>query len=337
MKLFTNGKMFSEYRFEKETEFEKEITANSKYFFGKDSILIEAKRKIETKAFGNSIPDGFLFDLSNKDNPEFYILEIELAKHKFFDHIFPQITKFFGFFKNESNQADLVEKIFTVITNDLDLKKEFKKYLGEKEIYKFIKDTIENSQNILLVIDEDKKELPDITETYSDTWGKIVKVMLVKKYTNGNEFIYTIHPDFENIEYAEIVIEKGDDVQASNFTEEYHLEGIADTLKKVYSKIKETLFTFDNSIIFNPQKYYISIKKDKNIAYLTMRKKKIRIVFMASENDVRKQLSKHAVIRLSDGVQKFYSGESCSTIVEDENNLSEVIEVIKNIIRNAAS
>jgi len=100
MVLFYNGKRFVEYEFEKEADFEKEISENFKLFFGQDSIFIDAKKKIETKSLGNSIPDGFLFDLSDKDNPEFYLVEVELAKHDFFNHIFPQITKFFGFFKN---------------------------------------------------------------------------------------------------------------------------------------------------------------------------------------------------------------------------------------------
>ncbi len=332
MILFGNSRKFIESRFDKENEFEREIINNSKFFFGKDSIFIDAKRKIETKSLGNSIPDGFLFDLSKKENPEFYLLEVELAKHDFFNHIFPQITRFFGFFKNDSSQADLVEKIFSIITNDSDLKKEFKKYLGEKEIYKFIKDTIENSQNILLVIDGDKSELPEITETYTDTWGKMVKVLLVKKYSNANDIIYTMHPDFENIEYEEVIADKPD-LEDKKYSEEYHFEGIAEVLKKTFNQIKSAMLEFDNKLIFNPQKYYISIKKDKNVAYFTFRKKKIRVVIMADENEVKKQISKHTLVHLSDGVQRFYSGNCCEIIIEDDSNLHEVIEIIKNTIR----
>src|SRR6185437_4085855 len=163
--------------FEKESDFEKDVVANAKIFFGPATIYIDAKRKIETKSLGNSIPDGFLFDLSDKNNPEFYLVVVELAKHDFFNHIFPQITKFFGFYKNPKSQNDLVDKIFKIITGDINLKKEFKKYLGEIEIYKFIKDTIESSQNILIIIDGEKKEMPEIIETYTDTLGKMVKHM----------------------------------------------------------------------------------------------------------------------------------------------------------------
>ena len=229
MKLFANSKIYNQFQFEKEAEFEKEVVQNSKLFFGNSSIYIDAKRKIETKNLGNSIPDGFLFDLSDKKYPEFYIVEVELAKHYFYNHIFPQITKFFGFYKNPKSQNDLVEKIFTFINNDNELKKDFKKHIGEREIYKFIKDTIEKSQNILLVIDGEKKELPEIMETYSDTWGKMVKLVLLKKFSNNGDFIFTMHPDFENIDFADI--ENEIQSETTEYDEDYHLEGVSETVR----------------------------------------------------------------------------------------------------------
>ena len=30
-----------------------------------------------------------MFDLKDPDNPEFYLVEVELAKHSFYNHIFP--------------------------------------------------------------------------------------------------------------------------------------------------------------------------------------------------------------------------------------------------------
>lgn len=332
MLLFYNGKRFVEFEFEKETDFEKEISENSKLFFGKDSIFIDAKKKIETKSLGNSIPDGFLFDLSDKENPEFYLVEVELSKHDIFNHIFPQITKFFGFFKNTTNQADLVEKIFTVITNDTELKKEFKRHLGDREIYKFLKDTIENSQNILLILDGDKPELPEIIETYSDTWGKMVKQILIKKYTNSEDTIFTMHPDFENIEYVDVETETKKESEKKEYSEEYHLDGVSEVIKKVYVQLKNEILTFDTNLIFNPQKYYIPIVKDRNLAFFKIRKKKITLVVMLPEDDAKKMISHHTVKHLSNPVQRFYNGPCCAIIIEDDSYLSEISSVLKKII-----
>ncbi|NTW49385.1 MAG: hypothetical protein HGB19_06595 [Chlorobiales bacterium] len=332
MKLFLNNKVYSEFQFVKEADFEREIVANSKLFFGAGSIYIDAKRKIETKSLGNSIPDGLLFDLTDKDNPEFYLVEVELAKHDFFNHIFPQITKFFGFYKNPKSQGDLVEKIFTIITNDSELKKEFKRYLGDKEVYKFIKDTVERSQNILLVLDGEKREMPEITETYTDTWGKMVKPILIKKYSNNSDFIYTMHPDFENIEFADIENESSEATEDLAYTEDYHLEGVSETVRKIYTTIKTELLKVNGTLIFNPQKFYISIRKDKNIAFFKIRRKKIALVVLNPEEETRKQINHHMVKTLTTGVQKFWNGPSCAIMIETTETLDEVIDLLKKLI-----
>lgn len=156
------------------------------------------------------------------------MVEVELAKHSFFGHIFPQITKFFAFFKNPSSHGKLIEKIYSIFENDDNLRNELKSKIGKKEIFKFLKDTIENSQNILLIIDDEKKELPEITETYTDTWGKIVKVALLKEYRKNGEqknSIFSLSPDFENIENLDIVSEnKNIQEEKSVYSEHFHLE-----------------------------------------------------------------------------------------------------------------
>ena len=69
------------------------LFTNSKLFFGEDTILISDKTKISGMSLGKTIPDGFLFDFTDLDDIKFSIIEVELAKHSFYKHIFPQITK----------------------------------------------------------------------------------------------------------------------------------------------------------------------------------------------------------------------------------------------------
>ncbi len=335
MKLFFNKKTYGQFQFEKEADFEREVVFNSKQFFGANSIYIDAKRKIETKNLGGSIPDGFLFDFSDKSSPEFYIVEVELASHDFYRHIFPQITKFFGFYKNPKSQNDLIEKIFSFINNDNDLKNEFKKYLGEKELYKFIKDTIESSQNILLIIDGDKKELPEIMETYSDTWGKMVKLVLIKKFIQNNDIIYSMHPDFENIEFAEIEDEILVETDEVGYKEEYHFEGVSENVKRIYNELKFELLAANPNLIFNPQKHYISIRKEKNIAFFITGRKKIRLVVMHSEMETRDKITNHTIKTLTPGVQKFWNGPSCAIIIESTDNLDEIKQLLNSLVNKS--
>lgn len=339
MKLIENNKTFSQYHFEKENDFEKEIVANSKNFFGVNSIYIDAKKKIETKAIGNSIPDGFLFDLKDKDNPEFYIVEVELSKHDFYNHIFPQITKFFGFYRNSKSQNELVEKIFSYITNFSEIKSEFKKYLGEKEIYKFIKDTIENSQNILLVIDGDKKELPEIMDTYTDTWGKMVKLIQIKKFINNGEYIYTMNPEFEDIEFADLEndVQSEDEIEDENDIdiedkEEKHLKRGSEKVSKIYFEIKNEILKAYPDLKFNPQKYYISIRTKRNLAFFSAFTKKLRLVVMQSDEETRDEIKNYPVITLGAGVQKFWNGPSCAIMIDNTDNLEEIKSLLKKLI-----
>lgn len=331
MIIFQNNKKFQEYKYNKEAELEKEIIDNSHLFFGKDTIYINTKKKIDTKALGGAIPDGLLFDFSDKEEPEFYIVEVELESHNFFNHIFPQITKFFSFFKNRKSQAELVEKTFSVINTNPELKREFKKYLGEKEIYKTIKDTIENSQNILLLIDGEKEELPEIMETYSATWGKMVKLIILKKFIQGNEFFYTIEPEFEDIEYS--YPKPADKDKQSEYSEEFHLEDINNEIKNAYIKIKEELLKINKNFVFNPQKHYISVIYNKNIAFFRFGKKKIYLVIMLPEEDVKKRIKSHSVKHLSDGVQKFYNGSCCAIIIDNKENIDEIISLFEFFIK----
>ena len=332
MNVFSIGKKYSEYIYSSEDEFEQDIVTFHKLFFGEKTIYIDAKKKIESKSLGGTIPDGFFFDLSDISDPQFYIVEVELAKHSFFSHMFPQITKFFAFYKNYKTQKALVEKIFSIVDTDANLKKEFKKYIGRQEIFKFISDTIDSNQNILLIIDGEKSELPEIMDTYTDTWGKMVKHLTLKKYAHGPEdVIFTIDPDYEKLEYLEATVDEVE-VTEIEYSEEFHLKGVSDNVKNIYQQIKEGALSMDSSLIFNPQKYYISIRTTKNRAYLKLRKKKIRMIAMLPEEEIKKGIKNYNVKSLSEGVQNFYNGPCAAIDIEDTKSLNEVNNIIKILI-----
>lgn len=334
MILYYEGRKFREAVFDKEEELEKEVINNYKLFFGNRTIYVDAKRRLETKALGGVIPDGFLFDFSDRKAPEFYIVEIELAKHDFYRHVFPQITKYFAFFRNPQSQNDLVEKLHEIVDTSEDLKAEFKKYLGEQEIYKSIKDVVDVSQNILLIFDEVRKEVEELNETYTDTWGKTVKLAVVKKFGYKGEYIFTVNPEFEEIEYsfAEPVTEFDEEI-ADRYTEDFHLEGVKEPIESAYSKLKEKLINLDKGLRFNPQKYYISVIHRKNIAFLLFRRKKIHLVAKLPEKEVKKIIKKHKIKRLGEAVQKFYGSPCCDVIIEDQKHMGEVVNLFKELIR----
>lgn len=337
MIIYYQNSKYQEYQYKSEEEFESEVVDHSRKFFGERTIFVDSKKKIDSKSIGGSVPDGFLFDLTDLESPEFYLVEVELVTHDFYRHIFPQITKFFAFYKNPKSQADLVEKLFSIINSDASLKKQFKRFLGEKEIYKFIKDVTENSQNILLIMDDEKDELPEILDTYTDTWGKMVRLLILKKFTNGQDFLYSLNPDFRDIQFTDAdSIKRISDTAPTAYTEEYHLDGVSENVSRIYFSLKESILELNANLKFNPQRYYISIVHDRNIAFFKVRKKKIRLVLMLSEDHVRNIIQSHEIVQLSDSVQKFYNGPCCAVNIEKNKNLDEILNAIDYIIKQTA-
>lgn len=330
MILYKEDKKFSEHKFHLEKDFEEEISKNNKLFFGKNTIYIDAKKRIDTKFLGGSIPDAFLFDLSDIENPEFYMVEVELKIHDFYKHIFPQITKFIAFLGN--SQKELIDKIYNIIDRDNDLKETFKKIIGNKEIYKYISDTIENSQHILLIIDGEKDELSEMIDTYTE-WAKLVKIQVIKKFIFQNAFIYTMEPEFEKIEYSQI--ETTNNTGGKQYSEEYHLEGLNQNVKDIYNSLKRQLCQVNADFVFNPQKYYISVKTKKNIIYFELRKKKIRLIMMMHYDEVKKIIKKNQIVQLSPSVQSFYNGDCVAIILEDVSNIDEIVELSKALIKKS--
>lgn len=332
--IYFAGNKFSETKFTKESKFEDLIRNNYNLLFGEQTFIIDVKKRIDTKTFGGAIPDFLLFDLSDKRSPEFYLVEVELARHDFYSHIFPQITKFFAFFKNPDSQNDLINKIFTIINNDKEMRKLFKKAIGRREIFKFLKDTVEDSQNVLLLIDDEKPELPEIKETYPETWEKIVQVLVIKEFRCGDDFILVSNPDFSTIGLIDSLakVEKGK-AALIKYTESYHLDNVSDFVRKTYEKLKSELLEYEQRLKFNPQKYYISICDKRNFAYIKLRKKKLRVVVMKPEEEVERAISRNIINRLSEPVQKFYGRPCCEVIIEKSGHLKELIDLLKSCVQ----
>lgn len=330
--LYFNNKRFTEKEFSKEKELEDLMFQNSKSLFGQNSIIIEAKKKIENKTLGGTIPDAFLFDLNDPENPEFYLIEVELASHSFYNHIFPQITKFFAFYKNPVSQSELIEKLYSLVNADPGLKKQFKDLIGNKEIFKFIKDTLENSQNILLVLDNEKPELPEIINTYTDTWGKIVKLTLLKEYCNNGESIISLTPEFANLTTVELVLGgKEEEIVIGPYTEDYHLEDALPEIKEAYRMLHDELTKRIKELKFNPQRYYISLRKKRNFAFIEIRKKKMTIVAMLDQSSIEGKIKNHKIVTLTDSVQKFYNGPCAQIVITDNSNMNEIISLLVEI------
>jgi hypothetical protein len=64
-----DGIRFIETDFKSEEELEKTVIGHSKTFFGDKTIYFDLKNRVDSKSLGASIPDGFLFDFKDAENP----------------------------------------------------------------------------------------------------------------------------------------------------------------------------------------------------------------------------------------------------------------------------
>lgn len=323
--ILCENKKFNQVKYSSENYFEKRIKDNSKLLFGKDSVFLDLKNLVETRSLGGAVPDGFLFDFSDKENPEFYLVEVELEKHDFYRHIFPQLTKFFAFFINPYQLNDLTDTLYNHIRTNPDIQEQFKDNLGNKEIYKTLNDTLENSQNILVIIDEEKPEFKEMTSTYTDTWGRKLKVMTIKEFKHESQTIFFVSPDFEALSLGEIIEEEP---EITTYTEEYHLTEVNENVKEIYKNIKEQLLSQYPDIKVNPQKYYISLREKRNFAFIKPRVTKMNIVVMTPVEEGREIIQNHTISELGEGVQKFYNGPCYRLTIDEVENMDEVYQAI---------
>lgn len=327
--VYVDEKSQPELKFNDEPEFEELIYGNSKIIFGNKSVYLNAKKLIKSQTLGGAVPDGFLFNLADKENPEFYIVEAELSSHDFYRHIFPQVTKYLAFFRNEESKTRLVNVVWTAFNADTSALKDLKGRIGQTEVYKFIKDAIDDSQNIIIVIDDELEEFHEIQKTYTDTWDKMVRVIIVKNYGSKKNGVITVTPPFEQIDFVDApTMEEKDLGEIIYYTEEFHLEGTSQTVKEIYNRIKNDMLKAFPNLTINPRKYYISFKDKRNFIFITTRKKKVRVVVILEEEEVKKILKSQKVKSLVRSVQEFWGGPSCEIILEDTKDLEDVIQVI---------
>jgi predicted transport protein len=337
MSVFLNGESFERVTYSSEQDFERLVAENAQALFG-GAIYIDAKRKMGTSSLGGTIPDGFLIDLSEPDDPQFYLVEVELRSHDFFSHIFPQITKFFAFYTNAQQRHRLAETIFELSRTDTDVAKRIRNASSSAEVYKFLKDTIDNSQNILIIIDGPKAEFEEIVRTYTDTWGKMVKVQIVSHFRRGEDSILTIEPPFGTLSFADAISappEEGSSQEVS-YTEQFHLDNCSAHVNDVYQRLKNEFLTIRRSLSFNPTKSYIGVSDTKNIAFILLRKKRVRLTILLAEDETRSILRSghHRVVSHSQAQQRAWAGNNpnCSVIIDDTNNWDEIHDLLTRIV-----
>lgn len=308
-----------EQKFKVEKEFIDLILDNSKILFGERTILMDATR--------TPLTCHLLFDFSA--DFKFYLIDISYSKQNFWE-LFERITRLFTFLNQPDYPSMMIEVLEAVIGENKPLKKELSAVAGGIEINE---DLFNNKPFILLLTDHERPEYIQMTTTYSTTWGKFVKLIVMKKYEDYGTLFCLMSPAFANLDFKLYSKNEKTNHKQEKSTEEDHLVNASDIIRNAYQKMKADLLSKDASIEFNPKQYYISMRKNKNMAFFHISKKRISLVVLNSETDTRMHIKHHEVKTLTEKVQRFWNGASCTIIIEDMNNLDEVTALLKEMIK----
>nr|WP_299382193.1 hypothetical protein [Allomuricauda sp.] len=210
--LWNKENKYIEIPYDKESELEDAVNEVKAALFGTTRIYLDDKKKIGKKGGTNNLPDGYLIDLTNSQEPKIFVVENDLSSHQHLKHIAVQILEFSLSFETSK------VKVKNVIKEMLQKRKfEWKKcedyakkngfenvdYLLESIIHK------KDSFNALLIIDELGEEL----ETVLISRFKFpVEVVTLRRFKNRNgDLLYEFQPflneiteDTEKIDISEI-------------------------------------------------------------------------------------------------------------------------------------
>lgn len=203
-KIITKQGILELYQYRTEQEFEHEIIKNKSAIFGENSIYFNIKKKL-----GNTIPDGYLLDLTFHTEPKLYFVEVEIQNHDLYGHIAEQLLKFSIAF--DDNKYKLRQILMEEIIKDRKKRETLKKYMqkttfrDETELlYHVIYD---GTISIIVVIDKYTKQLERVQSKLNDE----ITVLEFESYKSNGEFVHRFTP-FYDAQEIEVNDEKAEEI-----------------------------------------------------------------------------------------------------------------------------
>ncbi len=180
--LWNKNEKYLEIPFDKESELEDAVNEVKSALFSSNRIYLDDKKKIGKQGSTNNLPDGYLIDMTNHQDPKIFVVENDLARHQSLKHIAVQILEFsLSFEASKVKVKNIIKEMLQKRPTDWKTCEDFARknsyenvdYLLESIIHK------KDSFNALLIIDELDEEL----ETVLISKFKFpVEVITLKKY-----------------------------------------------------------------------------------------------------------------------------------------------------------
>lgn len=206
--LWNKEEKYIEVPYKKESELEDAVNKVKDELFGKNRIYLDDKKKIGSKGNTSNLPDGYLIDLSNTQDPKIFVVENDLSSHQHLKHIAVQILEFsLSYESSKVKVKNIIKEMLQKRPSELKKCKDFSKKNGFENVDFLLESIIHkrNSFNALLIIDE----LSDELETVLISRFKFpVEVITLKRYLSKNgKTLFQFEPFLNEIEETTTKIE----------------------------------------------------------------------------------------------------------------------------------
>lgn len=210
--LWNKDEIYIEIPYDKESELEEAVNEVKDTLFGSSRIYLDDKKKIGKKGGTNNLPDGYLIDLTNKQDPKIFVVENDLASHQHLKHIAVQILEFsLSFETSKVKVKNIVKEMLQKRKSEWKKCEEFAKKNGYENVDFLLESIIhkKDSFNALLIIDELGEELETVLIS---RFRFPVEVTTLKRYKNqSGKILYDFEPflnevteDTEKVDISDI-------------------------------------------------------------------------------------------------------------------------------------
>jgi hypothetical protein len=142
---------------DEEKEFHPMVKEHSKEIFGESSLYFDVKHVLKSRSGIGSIPDAYVITLSKPY--QWYIVENELATHRVYEHVVPQVTRFISGIENLSSEREIRDALYKQINENKVLKTYVEKLVEPEEVHAFLSTLMSRPPKIVIVIDQVTAEI----------------------------------------------------------------------------------------------------------------------------------------------------------------------------------
>lgn len=228
-----------------------------------------------------------------------------------------------------SKNISVVDQGFTYLSLMLENKADFIVDYNEQLNKNLKRDDVDWSQTRVVFVSPSFTDNQIQATNFKDI---AIELWEIKRFENGTVSIKEIKKTRSAESVKPITQQSGslkktlDEIKV--YTEADHRERSSEAIFELYEQFRDAIQSLSADIEVNPQKFYIALKKDGNIACIELQKKKMKLYIGAKQGELKdeKGISKDV-----SNIGHFGTGDY-EIHIQDDTHLEYILSLIKQII-----